>query len=114
MIRREDLEAAIAECIGERDPNANTCIKLAAFYTIRNELYPQEAEREMPAYSYAAEPVADTPLTAHINSDTEFAQAVEGLPLDSVWGIVDELAATVKVLQPRVYAAVLRKLDQLR
>ena len=85
MIRREDLDAAIAECIGERDPNANTCIKLAAFYTIRNELYPQEAA--IPEYSYAAEPVTADPQKAHINSDTEFAQAVRGylLPMYGAW-----------------------------
>lgn len=113
MIRKDELDAAIAECYGEPNPNANTCIKLAAFYTIRNELYP-DAEREMPVYSYAADPVEQEKPTAHINSSSEFAQAVEGLPLDDVWAVVDELVQTVKVLQPRVYAAVLRRLDQLR
>jgi hypothetical protein len=110
VIRRDELDAAIAECIGERDPNANTCIKLAAYYTIRKELYPDDPQ-DAPAYSFAAEPV---PQTAHIDSDSEFAQAVEGLPLDKVWGIVDELAQTVKVMLPRVYAALLRRFDQLK
>lgn len=109
MIRKQELDEAIAECIGERDPNANTCIKLAAYYTIRRELYPDTAE-----YSYAAMPKEVAQPTAHLNSDSEFAQAVEGLPLDDVWGIVDELIQTVQVLQPRVYAAVLRKIDQLK
>ena len=40
MITEQDLQEAIAECQGERHPNANTCMKLAAFYTIKNELYP--------------------------------------------------------------------------
>lgn len=110
MITEHDLNAAIAECIGQREPNANTCIKLAAFYTIKHELFP-DAEQDAPVYSYAPAPVETT--TAHINSDSEFAQAVEGLPLDDVWGIVDELVETVKVLQPRVYAAVLRKIEAL-
>ena len=39
MIREEDLQEAIAECQGQRNPNANTAIKLAAFYTIRRELF---------------------------------------------------------------------------
>lgn len=113
MIRRDELDAAIAECIGERDPNANTCIKLAAYYTIRKELYP-DVEQDQPAYSFSAEPVEQETPTAHINSTSEFAQAVEGLPLDDVWAVVDELAQTVQVLQPRVYAAVLRRLEQLK
>lgn len=112
MITRHDLEAAIAECVGERDPNANTCIKLAAYYTIMRELYPQDEQterRETPVYSYAAEPA-----TAHINSDSEFAQAVEGLPLEIVWGIVDELMDAVMVSQPALYRAVLRRIDEGR
>ena len=34
MIREEDLLEAIAECQGERNPNAQTCRNLAAYYTI--------------------------------------------------------------------------------
>lgn len=37
MIKLEDLEEAIAECQGQRNPNADTCIKLAAFYTIKRK-----------------------------------------------------------------------------
>lgn len=109
MITRQDLEAAIAECIGEREPNANTCIKLAAFYTIRQNLFPDTPQDEpLPAYSFAA-----GNDTVHIDSDTEFAQAAEGLPLDKVWALVDELVETVKVLQPRVYAALMRRIKDL-
>ena len=111
MIRLEDLDAAIAECVGARDPNANTCIKLAAYYTIRNELYPDTQEEE-PRRSFAANPVCEPGV--HIDSDSDFAQAVEGLPPDEVWGIMDELVQTVRILQPRVYAAVLRKIDALK
>ena len=53
MITLDDLEAAIAECEGERNPNANTCIKLAAYYTILNE-----KQGKPPVYSYSAEPVS--------------------------------------------------------
>ena len=34
MITEQDLLEAIAECQGQRNPNANTCIKLAAYYII--------------------------------------------------------------------------------
>lgn len=110
MITRADLDAAIAECVGERDPNANTCIKLAAYYTIRDALYPDADTRTVPQYSYAAEPVQPT---AHIDSDSEFAQAAEGLPLNEVWSIVDELLVAVMVSQPALYRAVLRRLKEL-
>lgn len=108
MITRRDLDAAIAECIGEREPNANTCIKLAAFYTIRQNLFP-EIEQPAQSYSYAAVP----DMTVHINSESDFARAVEGLPQDKVWVVIDELMQTIAVLQPKVYAAVMRKLNEI-
>ena len=56
MITEQDLREAIAECQGQRNPNANTCIKLAAFLTIQRELYGKEQEDEpnvMPARAYS-------------------------------------------------------------
>jgi hypothetical protein len=44
MITEKDLKEAIAECEGERNPNANTCIKLAAFYTILDNMYGEKTE----------------------------------------------------------------------
>ena len=49
MITEKDLRAAIAECQGARNPNATTCIKLAAFYTILNNLYPEQKEEAVDA-----------------------------------------------------------------
>ena len=48
MITERDLQEAIAECNGERNPNANTCIKLAAFLTIQKEMFgkPEEKPRK--------------------------------------------------------------------
>lgn len=79
MITEQDLQAAIAECQGQRNPNANTCLKLAAFYTIRRELFGEEkeAEQRTPGYSFAPGP--DTNATRIVNnSDTEFARAING------------------------------------
>jgi hypothetical protein len=39
VIRIEDLDTAIAECQGRRNPDAKTCIMLAAFYTIKREMF---------------------------------------------------------------------------
>ncbi len=44
MITEHDLQEAIAECQGKRNPDANTCIKLAAFYTIKEHLFPKNIE----------------------------------------------------------------------
>lgn len=106
MITEYDLQEAIAECQGVRNPNANTCIKLAAFLTIRKELYGEKDEKaEIPMYSF--DPPADT-IAYH--GDTEFAQMIEGRKPEDVWPIIDELMSTVQVIQPRLYDAVIRKI----
>ena len=115
MITEHDLEQAIAECQGERNPNANTCIKLAAFYTIRNELFgkdeqSQRTEMSPANYSFAAAPV-DTAETIHYDSGTDFSQAIDGRMPDEVWPVIDEMMSTVQTLMPRLYDVVMRRLQ---
>ena len=108
MITQQDLEQAIAECQGERNPNANTCIKLAAFLTIHRELYGEGKNADqLPAYSFAPAPVRNT---IEIDSDSEFARAIEGKSMDDVLPVMDELMNTIQMLQPRLYAAVMMQL----
>jgi len=105
VITEFDLQEAIAECQGERNPNANTCIKLAAFLTIQKALYGKEEKADYPLYSYDP-----APQTVGYVSKTEFAQAIEGRKIDDIMPILDELMTTVQVVQPRLYDAVMRKI----
>ena len=110
MITRQDLDAAIAECQGKRNPDSSTCIKLAAFLTIRNEMFPavQQAQPE-PSYSYSAAPDKNDDRYVVINSDSEFAQLVDGRRQDEVWPVMDELMTTIRTIYPRLYDAVMAK-----
>lgn len=108
MITRTDLEAAIAECQGKRNPDANTCIKLAAFYTILREMFGEEKNAEHSAgYSYA--PAPENVIIA--DGDSEFARTIDGRDQDEIIPVIDELMSTLKVIQPRLYNAVLMKLS---
>ena len=109
MITQQDLLQAIAECQADRNPNANTCIKLAAFLTIQRELFGEEKKAEqLPAYSFAPAPVRNT---LEVNSDSEFARAINGRELEEVFPVIDELMDTLSVIQPRLYSAVMMKLS---
>jgi len=109
LITERDLEQAIAECQGERNPNAQTCIKLAAFYTIRQEMFGKP--EQLPSYSYAAPP--DEPVDTHIDytSDTDFSRVIDGRDPDDVWPVMDELMSAVQTLLPRLYDGVMRRLQ---
>jgi hypothetical protein len=109
MIRESDLQEAIAECEGQRNPNANTCLKLAAYYTIRDHLEAQGNAPVLPGRSYAPEP--PQPETIQWEGDSEFARTIRGLPVSYIMPIMDELMEAVQVLQPRLYNGVIRKLN---
>lgn len=101
--------------MGKRNPDANTCIKLAAFYTILNQLYPKkdhgkDAQPVIPAMSFAAEPEEPSEQVIQWEGDSDFAQEVSGRAVSHIMPIMDELMQTVQVLQPRLYDAVMRKL----
>lgn len=113
MIREEDLQEAIAECEGQRNPNANTCIKLAAFYTIKRELFGAGDN----SYSLAPSPqsvsVASEPESEiYYHGDSDFAQAISGKDSEKMWAIMDELMTALQVVNPRLYDSVMRKIAE--
>lgn len=103
MITEKDLNQAIAECQGQRNPNASTCIKLAAYLTIKESLYGRKEE----SYSYANVP-GDVVV---YSGESEFAKAIEGRRQDDIMPILDELMGVLQATNPRLYAGVMRKID---
>ena len=108
MITEQDLREAILECEGQRNPNANTCLKLAAFYTIKNEMFGKKDEVVAPSYSYDAPMIENT---IAFDGNSEFAKSIDGRNASEVWAVMDELMNTLSVIQPKLYDAVLRKLN---
>ena len=97
MITLRDLQEAIAECKWQRNPNAQTCLKLAAYYIIEDHMKP-------PAHSYA------TGETIRNEGESEFARAVSGKSTEEVIRVMDDLMETLQVIHPKLYDDVIRKL----
>lgn len=105
MIREQDLIEAIAECQGERDPNANTCIKLAAYYTILNNI------TDKPSVKLdTVNPTINSQPQISYESDTEFGKLIRGKDTNDVMAVMDELMSALSVLNKSLYNSVLRKL----
>ena len=105
MITEQELREAIAECQGQRNPNSSTCMKLAAFYTILDHTKnKEENEQELQSYSFALPP------TFTYDSGTEFSEKIHDMNIDDVLAVMDELMTTLLVVNPRLYAGVMRKL----
>lgn len=114
MITEKDLQEAISECLGKRNPDAKTCIKLAAFLTIRRELYPDysgdlpetETITQTPSYSFAPPP--DNLI--EYDSGTEFSARINGRAQADVWPIIEELIDSVELISPRLFKSFMGKL----
>ena len=114
MITEQDLQAAIAECKGKRNPDSSTCIKLAAFLIIQEHLYGKPSESEsapaLPAYSYAAPP-EQVETTIDYQSDTEFSAVIDGRRADDVWPVMEELMEVLRRTNKPLYNATIRKIQ---
>ena len=105
MIKEQDILEAIAECQGERNPNANTCRNLAAFYTILDHIRDTK-EPEVENYSYSL-----GPTLIEYNSETEFSNVLHGRDVNEILPVIDELMTTLHIINPRLYEGVMRKLQ---
>ena len=109
LITEKDLREAIAECEGTRNPTSSTCMKLAAYYTILNQMTNQPKEEVIPAYSFSSGPAyEDLPYT---NSD--FSQEVMDKGIDRVFPVLDELMDALMVVNPKLYRSTMTKLSDL-
>ena len=120
MITKQDLLEAIAECQGTRSPNANTAIKLAAFYTILDHLDnsgessssssssshgPEADQNSFSGYSFAA------PDVVQFSGQSEFAKTINGKDQKDVWPVIYELMSLIQSMNERLYNGVMRKLQ---
>lgn len=114
MITEKDLQEAIAECEGQRNPNANTCMKLAAFYIIRNEMFGtspapiENSYEEFKGYSGGEDGKA-----VEYDSGTEFSDAIQGKDFQDLLPVMDELMESVKIVIPRLYNGVINRLRDI-
>lgn len=113
MITEYDLQEAIAECQGELHPNANTCLKLASYLTIRREMFGGgEAENSPPPVEYARASYDPGPAenTIDFQSGSEFSRVIDGRDPAEIWPVMDELMGTLAVIHRRLYDGVMREL----
>lgn len=95
MITEKDLQEAINDCEMDPNPTSNTCIKLAAYYTLLDRLH----RREGKSYSFSS------------GSESEFMRSIKLVKDDALWSILDEAMDTLKTLHPRLYNGIIRRLQ---
>lgn len=109
MLERREVEERIAEIKNKRDQTETECVKLAAFLIIRDDF----DKGAVGSYGDAAPATAKTEESVVGNHGTsEFLQVIAGKDAETVWKVIDETMDTLKLMEPRLYAGVLRKLEK--
>lgn len=102
MIRENEVLDAIAECQGERNPDANTCRNLAAFYTILDHI------QKTPNIENS--PPEPAPRLKY-EGTSEFYDLIRRKDINEVLSVLDELMSTLQIINPRLYDGVMSKLS---
>lgn len=100
MLDAHELTLAIAE-LEAREASLSTCSKLADLYTVLDHLRPA---------GRSVEPVRASPVEY---GDSDFLKAVSKKDASGAWSVMDELMDTLRVVNPRVYDSVMRRIDRL-
>lgn len=111
MIREEDLREAIAEMQGQKNPNAQTCIKLAAYYIIQDHITENPIPVRVHNYDEMSYSGAD-PDIVNYDGDSEFAKSIIGKSQSELWSIMDDLMNTLSVINPKLYRSVMIKVTE--
>lgn len=112
MLERRELDERIAEIRNKRNQTETECVKLAAFLIIRNEI---DNESAVGSYGDAAPnpttaPIVETVIGDH--GDSDFLQLIAGRDAGHVWAVIDGMMETLKVMEPRLYAGVIRRINE--
>lgn len=109
MITEKDLREAIAECQGTRNPNASCCIKLAAYYTILNNLYPKEEPLDV---GYSTMPSYNDYLP-QIQTGSEFMDVCSQKDIMAVLEVLNEHMEAIQLLYPKEYDSIIERIKEL-
>lgn len=102
----KEIDWAISD-LEEKETSENRYILLAALHICRDHMMGNMPEPRAAVYS---EPEA-APLEQY--GDSEFLQAISGKRPAEAWAVMDELMDTLRVVNPRTYDSVMRKMDRL-
>lgn len=119
MIDLREIDETI-DSIKRNGATINDAVTLAMMYIAREHMMREETvitpAQMAQNYARAAEPhtVKETPARVQTNGTSRFLAACEGLEIDKVLALINEHMDVIRVLYPKEYDAILRRLDRMR
>lgn len=102
MLSKSELLNAIDE-LEDSAPTFANCQKMATFYTLLNSMYRSGNDSERKVEIVHEEVIGD-------HGDSDFLRMIDGMDSHETWTTMDELMETIRVLQPKLYDSVMRRL----
>lgn len=117
MLDITEIDRAIAELEDAPNHTPSMCARLANLYMIRDHKTGDDPYyTRLATYSKAAYPIEEQPAISakvEISGNSEFLRSVTGKDTSSALAVVDELMDNLKLVNPRVYESVIRKIQAL-
>ena len=115
MISADQINEEIAK-LEESPVSFENCHRLATLYVLRDHISSEKtvgATRQNKDHEFPnVGAVTDRGKICVNNPSSEFLRTVNGKVSDAVWSVLDELLGTLKIVNPRLYDGVLRRLDE--
>lgn len=116
MITKQDLQEAIAELQGHRNPTAFDCIKLAAYYIILNNLADVTDDEIRGASATSlysrSEPPSSLETVNYTFTNQALNNGLQGRPTAYICELLDDIMNAIKVTNPELYNLAVRKMQK--
>lgn len=111
MIEPLEIRKEIARLEYEESSYSNY-MKLATLYAIRDEMNKNEQEQRSGGKA-VLDPVSRAAQSPARAAETDFRAAINGKSQEQVLSVIDELVDSLSISQPKLYSAVINKLNRL-
>lgn len=98
MLNIDEINNEILMLETKRDTTYSVMEKLAPLYIVRDHLNGAPSQQPQPL---------------EVDGESEFLSAVSGKDSREVFGVVDEIMQTISVINPRLYAAAMKKIGEI-
>ena len=111
----KEIESTIYE-LENGETTYQKCQKLANLYVVKDHLTIKPVMHgQSGAYEQNAPQEISSQVVRHGRSgdhDSPFLKKVREIPPDEAWGLMDEVMETLKIIHPRLYNGVFRRLEE--
>ena len=108
-IQRQELLDAIDELQHDKH-TLQTCEKLAAVYTVLNNMYPAYPEEEREASYIKGYSSTHGKETIGDYGDSDFLRAIAGKNSETMWRLMDEAMEILAISNPRLYDHIMSRI----